>query len=268
MAVEQFTREHSFGDNGNFCTVCGYTKPTSTATPVPTSTPTATPTATTAPTMPAASDEPIATAKPNAAPTAVSIVEPTFEPTVEPTAVPASAPVYTEVAASEVVHGVKAEDETPMAETMMAVAKALEAQGGTTITRIVNIDKIILPEEMAALEVLPMREQLLVFLSVIGFEEQVNAALAAEGSGLSAEAVALKEQIQSRIAAMDEAAYAEFEAALLESFPQETIEIDGVEYSFFVLELEVRTGDEVRYERYGFRMEDGAWIFTRLEIGR
>ena len=128
--------------------------------------------------------------------------------------------MYTEVAASEVVHGVKAEDETPMAETMMAVAKALEAQGGTTITRIVNIDKIILPEEMAALEVLSVREQLLTFLSVIGFEEQVNAAMAADADGLSAEAVALKEQIQSRIAAMDAAAYAAFEAALLESFPR------------------------------------------------
>ena len=66
---------------------------------------------------------------------------------------------------------------------------------------------------------------------------------------------------------MDEAAYAEFEATLLESFPQEMIEIDGVEYSFFVLELEVRTGDGVRYERYGFRREGEEWIFTRLEIG-
>lgn len=63
---------------------------------------------------------------------------------------------------------------------------------------------------------------------------------------------------------MDEAAYAQFEATLLETSPQETIEIDGVEYNFFV--LEVRTGDEVRYKRYGFRREGDEWIFTRLEI--
>ena len=174
-------------------------------------------------------------------------------------------PVYEEVAASEVVHGVKAEDETPMVETVLAVAEAIEGESASI--GIVNVEKVILPEEKAALDALPVREQLLTFLSVIGFEEQVNAALAADADGLSAEAVALKEQIQSRIAAMDEAAYAEFEATLLESFPQETIEIDGVEYSFFVLELEVRMGDEVRYERYGFRREGEEWIFTRLEIG-
>ena len=43
--------------------------------------------------------------------------------------------------------------------------------------------------------------------------------------------------------------------------------IDGVEYNFFVLEIEVRVGDSIRYERYGFRREGDEWIFTRLEIG-
>ena len=226
--------------------------------------------------MPAVTDEPVATAtptakptaRPTAKPTAAPTAVPTVEPTVEPTAAPTAEPVYEEVAAEEVVHGVKTEDAMPMVETMMVVAEALEAQSETTTIEIANIDKVILPEEKEALEALPVREQLLTFLSVIGFEAQVNTAMEASESTFSPEAEALKEQIQSRIAAMDEAAYAEFEAALLESFPQETIEIDGVEYSFFVLELEVRTGDEVRYERYGFRMEDGAWIFTRLEIGR
>ena len=235
IAVDvKFTEAHWFFEDLDFCPDCGYEKPT------------AKPTATPAPTMPAVTDEPIAT--------------------VAPTAVPTAEPVYEEVAASEVVHGVKAEDETPMVETVLAVAEAIEGESASI--GIVNVEKVILPEEKAALDALPVREQLLTFLSVIGFEEQVNAAMAADADGLSAEAVALKEQIQSRIAAMDAAAYAEFKAALLESFPQEAIEIDDVEYSFFVLELEVRTGDEVRYERYGFRMEDGAWIFTRLEIGK
>ena len=221
--------------------------------------------------MPAVTDEPVATAaptaKPTARPTTVPTAAPTVEPTAEPTAAPTPEPVYTEVAAEEVVNGVKTEDATPMVETMMVVAETLEAQSETTTIEIVNIDKVILPEEKEALEALPVREQLLTFLSVIGFEAQVNTAMEASESTFSPEAEALKEQIQSRIAAMDEAAYAEFEATLLESFPQETIVIDGVEYSFFVLELEVRTGDEVRYERYGFRREGEEWIFTRLEIG-
>ena len=232
----QFTEEHWFEDL-DFCTECGYMKTEPIATPVPTATVTPAPTAT----MPVVTDEPVVTATP--------------------------APVYEEVAAEEVVHGVKTGDATPMVETMMVVAEALEAQSETTTIEIVNIDKVILPEEKEALEALPVREQLLTFLSVIGFEAQVNAAMEASESTFSPEAEALKEQIQSRIAAMDEASYAQFEATLLESFPQETIEIDGVEYSFFVLELEVRVGDEVRYERYGFRREGEEWIFTRLELG-
>ena len=59
---------------------------------------------------------------------------------------------------------------------------------------------------------------------------------------------------------------AAFEETLLSAFPQEVIELDGVEYTFFVLELEVRVGDAVRIERYGFRLEGGEWIFTRLEV--
>ena len=75
----------------------------------------------------------------------------------------------------------------------------------------------------------------------------------ASESSFSPEAEALKAQIQTRIESMDEAARAEFETALLESFPQEVVVIDGVEYNFFVLEIEVRVGDSIRYERYGFR---------------
>ncbi len=41
-----------------------------------------------------------------------------------------------------------------------------------------------------------------------------------------------------------------------------------MEYTFFVIELEVRVGDAVRIERYGFRLEGEAWIFTRLEIAQ
>ncbi|WP_417018984.1 hypothetical protein, partial [Anaerotruncus massiliensis (ex Liu et al. 2021)] len=82
----------------------------------------------------------------------------------------------------------------------------------------------------------------------------------------SESAQALKAQIQERIAAMSEEEYAAFEQALLTSFPQQTVEVDGVEYTFFVLELEVRVGDAVRIERYGFRLEGGEWIFTRLEV--
>ena len=218
--------------------------PAPTATPVPTARPTAKPTATPAPTL-----------------------EPTVEPTAEPTPIPTPEPVFEEIPAAEAVHGVKVEDAAPMVETMMTVADALEAETEAATVQIVNVEKVITTEEREALEQLPVKEQLLTFLSVIGFEAQVNAAMEASESNFSPEAEALKTQIQTRIEAMDEAAREEFETALMESFPQEVVVIDGVEYNFFVLEIEVRVGDSVRYERYGFRREGDEWIFTRLEIG-
>jgi len=113
---------------------------------------------------------------------------------------------------------------------------------------------------------LPVKEQMLTFLAVIGFEEQVNESLEAQQTEMSAEAVALKEQIKQRIDAMTEEEKAAFETTLMESFPSQQVLIDGVEYTFFVIEIEVRRGDEVRIERYGFRHEGEEWIFTKLFI--
>ncbi len=158
------------------------------------------------------------------------------------------------------------EEEPELTETITAVAQELETlEEGTTI-EIKNMDKVVTPEENAKLDALPLKEQLLTFLSVIGFEETVNRSLEASQETLSEPAVAVKEEIQARIAAMSEEEYEQFTNTLLESFPQEIITIDGVEYTFFVLELEVRIGDKIRYERYGFRREGDIWILTRLEI--
>ena len=41
---------------------------------------------------------------------------------------------------------------------------------------------------------------------------------------------------------------------------------DGVEYNFFVLEIEIITEEGTRLERYGFREEEGIWIFAQLSV--
>ena len=153
-----------------------------------------------------------------------------------------------------------------MVETLVTVVDTIAKEDASASIQIVNVERVVTTEEKQALDTLPVKEQILTFLSVIGFEEQVDAALETTGEALSESAQALKAQIQERIAAMSEEEYAAFEEALLTSFPQQTVEVDGVEYTFFVIELEVRVGDTVRIERYGFRQEDEAWIFTRLEI--
>ena len=185
---------------------------------------------------------------------------------IDQTPAPTPTPVFTQVPAVETVHGVKAEDEVPMVETLVTVVDTIAKEDASASIQIANVERVVTTEEKQALDTLPVKEQIFTFLSVIGFEEQVDEALSTGGETLSEPAQALKEQIQGRVAAMTEEERAAFEEALLTSFPQETIELDGVEYTFFVLELEVRVGDTVRVERYGFRLEGDEWIFTRLEI--
>lgn len=153
---------------------------------------------------------------------------------------------------------------TDMVETLSTVAQALENEKAQVA--IVNVEKLVTNEEKAALEQLPLREQMLTALCAIGFESQVKEALAEEGVSLSPEAKALKEQMLARIAAMDEEETAAFQQMLEENFPVETVEMDGVEYRFFVLEVAIETEEGTRSERYGFREEEGAWIFVKLSV--
>ena len=121
----------------------------------------------------------------------------------------------------EAVHGVKAEDRTDMVEALSIVDQAI----------IVNVEKLVTHEEKAALEQLPLREQ-----------------------------------IPARIAAMDKEEIAAFRQIPEENSPVETVEMDGVEYRFFVLEGTIETEGGARSERYGFREEEGAWIFGKLSV--
>ena len=256
--VEGATEEiHTFGADG-VCTVCGYKQLTDPDDPVEPAPTTPAPVVTPAPTTPA----PVVTPAPTPRPTMPVVSDVPIDQTPAPT----PTPVFTQVPAVETVHGVKAEDEVPMVETLVTVVDTIAKEDASASIQIANVERVVTTEEKQALDTLPVKEQILTFLSVIGFEEQVDAALETTGEALSESAQALKAQIQERIAAMSEEEYAAFEQALLTSFPQQTVEVDGVEYTFFVIELEVRVGDTVRIERYGFRQEDEAWIFTRLEI--
>jgi len=271
--VEDVQEPHRYFQDDNVCFACGHVKsgatakPTATATPAPTmpaasDEPTAT--ATPAPTMPAASDEPTATAKPTKKPAATATPAPvvTAEPTVAP--VVEEKPALEEMKEQEEMHGLRPEDETTMSEAVQVIAEAIEQDGVQQSVSVVNVDKVITVEEKQVLDVLPVKEKILTVLSIMGFDAQVNESLTNSGEELSEQAKALKEQVLNRVAAMNEAEKAEFNAALAESFPTETLVVDGVEYTWFVLEIEIRTGDEVRYERYGFRLEGEEWILTKL----
>ncbi len=142
-----------------------------------------------------------AASQPTEAPSVQSTEAPSVQPTVAPdvtvaptaraeaaaTPAPTEEPVYEEVPAEEPVHGVKAEDKIPMVETLSTVAEALKTEEAQ-VDAIANVEEIVTPEEKAALDQLPLREQMLTVLCAIGFEEQVTEALAGEGVSLSEEA--------------------------------------------------------------------------------
>ena len=125
-------------------------------TPAPVVTPAPTP----RPTMPVVSDVPI-----------------------DQTPAPTPTPVFTQVPAVETVHGVKAEDEVPMVETLVTVVDTIAKEDASASIQIVNVECVVTTEEKQALDTLPVKEQILTFLSVIGFEEQVDVALGDDRRG-------------------------------------------------------------------------------------
>ena len=156
-----------------------------------------------------------------------------------------------------------------MAETLVTAIDAIEREneGASVSIAIVNVEKVVTADEKAALDALPAKEQILVLLSAIGYDTEVQAALSSMDMELSTEAIALTQAIQERIATASDEEKAAFEALLLECFPVETVMIDGEPVDYFVIELQVEVDGEIHFERYGFRFdENGEWIFARLSI--
>lgn len=156
-----------------------------------------------------------------------------------------------------------------MAETLVTAINAIEREneGASVSIAIVNVEKVVTAEEKAELDALPAKEQILVLLSAIGYDTEVQAALSSMDMKLSTEAIALTQAIQERIATASDEEKAAFEALLLECFPVETVMIDGEPVDYFVIELQVEVDGEIHFERYGFRFdENGEWIFARLSI--
>lgn len=156
-----------------------------------------------------------------------------------------------------------------MAETLVTVIDAIEQEneGASVSISIVNVEKVVTAEEKAELDALPAKEQILVLLSAIGYDTEVQVALSSMDMELSTEAIALTQAIQERIATASDEEKAAFEALLLECFPVETVMIDGEPVDYFVIELQVEVDGEIHFERYGFRFdENGEWIFARLSI--
>lgn len=264
------------GKTSIICRICKFDQRSVTPTPVPTETPAPVVTETPAPVVtetpaPVVTETPAPVATETPAPTAAPTQKPTAteQPTVPPLDPLESEIPYEDVPETETVHGVTAAEPQRMAETLVTVIDAIEREneGASVSISIVNVEKVVTAEEKAELDALPAKEQILVLLSAIGYDTEVQAALSSMDMELSAEAVALTQAIQERIATASDEEKAAFEALLLECFPVETVMIDGEPVDYFVIELQVDVDGEIHFERYGFRFdENGEWIFARLSI--
>ena len=256
------------------------TEPTAVPTQEPTTEPTVVPTQepTTEPT-PAPTQEPASEPTKAPIPTPVITETPADEEdeapvrpvsTATPTATPAPTatpePVFTQAPENEMVHGVKVEDRLPMVDAMLTVVNTIVTEREAAQIQIVNFDKILTAEENTAITQMKPQERLLTFLAVVGIQPQASDALSQVQENMSEETSAIQEQIKQRIATMSEAERTAFEDALMEYFPMETVTIDGQEYTWFTIDLEVNVDGVIRIERYGFRLEGESWIFAKLEI--
>ena len=150
----------------------------------------------------------------------------------------------------------------PVVQTLADAAK--EAGEGESWF-IVDSDKILTSDELEAMSALSPLEQVLVFTSVIGYEDQVNEVLAG-AEPLSEEAAKLKDAIQQRIAGLQDEEADAFQSALDTYFPSQIIVLDptGGDYEAQLLTVRVTSGEEIRDEAYGFRRADGVWSFGQL----
>ena len=147
-----------------------------------------------------------------------------------------------------------------------AFEQTLKADAEAQI-EIVGAKEIMTEEEYAKLTALTAQEQLLVTLQSIGMGDAVEAALKAMKVELSEDAQALVGEIAERMAAMSEEEVAALQEKLAENFPVETVEENGETYEYFVIELQITSGEDVTVQRYGFRYDEklAQWVFVQLE---
>lgn len=175
--------------------------------------------------------------------------------------------IFNEVPADETVHGVAAADHLRMAVALVRALRGITEEYGEDVEiRIEDIELILTEEEIEALNALIPEERILVFLNILGYENEINIANVALEIQLSDEAQALLDEITARVEAMTEEERAEFDATVKTVYPVLQVEVDGVvaDQTEIVLELKFREENTYRLERYTFRCEDGSWYFAAL----
>ena len=180
---------------------------------------------------------------------------------------PEAEPAYVEAEAT--AYGIAVTEDADIVKTVRMIAEAVAQKSETAEVTVCNIELLLTEEELAQLKELDLNEQLIVSLCAIGFEKQVDKAMAAEEEPLtlSDAAIALKTAVSERIAAMTEEEKAAFDALIAEHFPKnELISYDDRTFESFRLEVEITDGEEIVREAYEFRLEKTRWLLTKVLV--
>ena len=199
--------------------------------------------------------------------TAAATAEPTEEPTAEPTDEADEPSLIDDAVISRLT-----DEQWAMTDSLLLLIDEIEAVYEDAVSiGLVGSELVMTEEELERMHLLPVKEQMLVLLSAVGFREAVEAVIDDPQASLSIseEAQALMEETALRQEEMTEEEQAAFEETLLGHFPVDEVGLeDGTVYRLFAVRVLLSQDDEAHIERYVFRCDDEetGWYFTGLEI--
>lgn len=123
-----------------------------------------------------------------------------------------------------------------------------------------NADKVLNTDEMDRFNLLSIKNQFLVLLSVLGFEDEVQDVQ----TKINREAKALVTSVSDRIAALSDAE----KPAVDQLFPPTKVTINSKECNSIGIVLVIDHNGTRDYNRYTFYEADDAWRLYQIEQGK
>lgn len=169
------------------------------------------------------------------------------------------------------LNGVAALDGLTMLETVKRVGDSMQyaVESGYMSVSIFNIDKLFDSAELAQLETLPVRDQLIAGLYFLGFRDVVFSGMANDPTLITAQTRSFIEAVNMRMNAMDINERARINSALQRYFAMADFQLrPGVTTEVFNLDLRVEENGTATFQRYSFQQSDNSWVLVNIATRR
>ncbi len=145
---------------------------------------------------------------------------------------------------------------------LIEATRSIAAMAGTEEEiriRIKGIDQILSADELQRLDTLPLEEQLLVSLCILGYEDTVTEAVREGRAVLGSEALALLRQIRDRLAGLSDEEHGRVQEILRAyGAPEEGTDTAKIE-------LEIMKNGKTVEESCLYDAQDGKWILSGVK---